>query len=133
MNVQERDELLRLLRSLEQTRVPVKDLAAENLIRDACARQPDALYLLVQRVLVLQSALAAAQSRIAQPQGVTPPEPAPRPWTQGLLAQGAAVAAGAAAGVMAASAAASLLGDAGRTLADGTGDWLDSIDPSEWV
>jgi len=129
MDVRERDELLRLLRSLEQTRVAVKDFAAETLILDACARQPDALYLLVQRVLALQSALAATRVQRSQSPPGPPVDHAPasptgdtvgtgRPWTQGVLAQAAVVAAGAAAGVLAGTAAASL---------------LDEIDPSDWL
>jgi hypothetical protein len=131
MDVQERDELLRLLRSLEQTRVPVKDFVAETLILEACARQPDALYLLVQRVMALQAALAAARAQHAQrgpdpaaghssslPSGDTGTANTSRPWTQGVLAQAAVVAAGAAAGVLAGTAAASL---------------LDDLDPSDWL
>lgn len=110
MNVQERDELLRLLRSLEQTRVPVKDFAAETLILDACARQPDALYLLVQRVLALQAALAASRSLPASG----------RPAQTAVVAAG--VAAGAAAGVVAGVVAGSV-----------AASWLEDLDPSDWL
>lgn len=66
MNRSERDELLRFLQPLMRTRATDKDFAAETLIVDACARQPDALYLLVQRAMALQSALGAAQARLAE-------------------------------------------------------------------
>lgn len=66
MNQQERDELLRFLQPLLRSRAADKDFVAETLILEQCARQPDALYLLVQRAMALQSALEAAQSRLAQ-------------------------------------------------------------------
>jgi len=69
MNQRERDDLLQFLQPLLRTRATDKDFAAEILILDQCARQPDALYLLVQRAMTLESALEAAQARIAEQQG----------------------------------------------------------------
>lgn len=62
----ERDALLKFLEPLLRIRATDKDVTAETLILEHCARQPDALYLLVQRAMALQSALEAAQSRLAQ-------------------------------------------------------------------
>ena len=141
MDVHERDELMRMLRSLVQVRLTEKDFVAESLILEASARQPDALYLLAQRVMALQSALGAAHARIAElgaaqaaggarPAAV-PAVPAPEgAWQRGLLAQGAAVALGAAVGVVAGAAGAAALGDA---VADGASSLLDGLDPSDWV
>ena len=122
MNRHERDDLLKFLQPLLRTRATDKDFAAETLILEQCARQPDALYLLVQRAMALESALKAAQARIAEQQGalavhpVTPDaggdaslvraEPGDRSggWGRGLLAQagaiGTAVALGATVGVV---------------------------------
>lgn len=69
MNQRERDDLLQFLQPLLRTRVTDKDFAAEILILEQCARQPDALYLLVQRAITLGSALDVAQARIAEQQG----------------------------------------------------------------
>ena len=69
MNQRERDDLLQFLQPLLRTRVTDKDFAAEILILEQCARQPDALYLLVQRAITLGSALEVAQARIAEQQG----------------------------------------------------------------
>ncbi len=142
MNVQERDALMQMLQSLVQVRLNEKDFVAESLILEASARQPDALYLLAQRVMALQSALAAAQARIAQ-LGAVPPgggdgaapalHAAPADegsWQRGLVAQGAAVALGAAVGVMAGAAGAAALGDA---IADGASGLFDGLAPSDWV
>ncbi len=122
MNQRERDDLLQFLQPLLRTRVTDKDFAAEILILEQCARQPDALYLLVQRAMTLESALEAAQARIAEQQGVlaahTVTQDATRDttlaragtddrsgaWGRGLLAQassiGSAAALGATVGVV---------------------------------
>lgn len=137
MNVQERDALMRMLQSLGQVRLTEKDLVAESLILEAASRQPDALYLLAQRVMVLQAALAAAQARVgelgaAQATGAAGPAASVSEgaWRRGLVAQGAAVAVGAAVGVMAGAAGAAVLGDA---LADGASDLFDGLAPSDWL
>ena len=66
MNLQEREQLTGFLQQLAQTQAGQKDAEAEMLIRDACSRQPDAAYLLVQRALLLEHAVQAAQTKIGQ-------------------------------------------------------------------
>lgn len=51
MNTQERQQLTSLLQRLCDVQVQQKDLEAESLVREACARQPDVAYLLAQRAL----------------------------------------------------------------------------------
>ena len=65
MNTQERDQLTSFLQQLGQARAAAKDLEAQTLIDNAVARQPDAAYLLVQRSLLQDNALQAAQGQIA--------------------------------------------------------------------
>jgi len=145
MDARERDELMQMLQSLAQVRLRDKDFVAESLILEACARQPDALYLLAQRVMALQAALAATQARIAQQGAVQASDPAlalppaaEGAWRRGLVAQGATLAVGAAAGAMAGAAVAMMVGAAGATtwgdsIADGASDLLDGLTPSDWV
>lgn len=139
MNRQERDDLLQFLQPLLRTRATDKDFAAETLILEQCARQPDALYLLVQRAMALESALRAAQARIAEQQGalaaqavkpdavgdVTPARAEPGDcsgaWGRGLLAQAGAVGTAVALGVTAGAVTGGLLLDA---VDDGLGDDL---------
>ena len=64
MNSQERDQLVQFLTQLNEVKTPAKDVDAENLIREAVARQPDAAYLLVQRALLLEQALNNAKAQI---------------------------------------------------------------------
>ena len=66
MDAQEREKLTRFLQQLALAQVGAKDGEAEQLIQAACKRQPDALYLLVQRSLLLEQALENAQAEIAQ-------------------------------------------------------------------
>jgi hypothetical protein len=80
----ERDQLIPFLRKLVQTRNNPFDDAASTLIRTALAKQPHANYLLVQRALTLEVALAAAQSRINQLEGKAPTEEAAPPATDFL-------------------------------------------------
>nr|WP_315430867.1 DUF2076 domain-containing protein [uncultured Albidiferax sp.] len=65
MNTQERDQLNTFLQQLGQARAAVKDSEAQTLIDNALARQPDAAYLLVQRCLLQDGALQAAQAQIS--------------------------------------------------------------------
>ena len=65
MNPQEQQLLNTFLAELGQVKGVVKDPAADALIRQTAAAQPDALYLLVQRCLLQDQALTAAQARIA--------------------------------------------------------------------
>lgn len=69
MNPQEREQLIQFLRQLAQVPPVQKDSEADALIREACAKQPDAPYLLVQRALLMEQALQQAQSQISRLQG----------------------------------------------------------------
>ncbi len=64
MNPQERQELSLFLQQLAGAQVAQKDAEADALIREACERQPNAAYLLVQRTMILEQALRSAQDRI---------------------------------------------------------------------
>lgn len=66
MNTQERAQLEGFLDQLVSARPGNKDGEAETLIREAAQRQPDALYLLVQRALIQAQALQSAQDEIAR-------------------------------------------------------------------
>lgn len=66
MSPQETLVLESFLNQLVQAKAGVKDPQAEAMIAEALARQPDAAYLLVQRALLLDQALAAAKAQIAQ-------------------------------------------------------------------
>lgn len=66
MNSQERAQLSQFLQQLTQAQAGPKDAEAEALISEACARQPDAAYLLVQRALLLGQAVQAAQAQVEQ-------------------------------------------------------------------
>lgn len=65
MTPQESQSLQKLLSQLVHVREVVKDADAERLIAQAASQQPDAVYLLVQRTMILEQALGAAQERIA--------------------------------------------------------------------
>lgn len=60
MTNEERTDLTRFLQMLTQARAGAKDGEAEAMIAEACSRQRDAEYLLVQRVLQLEHALKEA-------------------------------------------------------------------------
>lgn len=64
MNTQEHDQLNQLLKQLGEVKLTTKDAEAEVMIREGVARQPDAAYLLVQRVLLLEQAVTGAKARI---------------------------------------------------------------------
>jgi hypothetical protein len=66
MNLQERDQLSLFLQQLTQVQASQKDAEADTLIREACARQPDAGYLLVQRAMQLEHALQTIKVQCAQ-------------------------------------------------------------------
>jgi uncharacterized protein len=66
MNPQEYEVLRRLLAQLVQIRGVTKDPEAEALIQEAVAQQPDATYLLTERVLLLGAALDRARARAAE-------------------------------------------------------------------
>jgi hypothetical protein len=61
MTLQERELLERFLQQMAAARPEQKDGEAEALIKEAVARQPDAVYLLVQRAIQLEQALQATQ------------------------------------------------------------------------
>jgi uncharacterized protein len=65
MTPDERTLISTLFDRLNQVAAQPKDAAAEELIRSKVSEQQSAPYLLVQSTLVMQQALAAAQSRIA--------------------------------------------------------------------
>ena len=66
MTPEERVQLVRFLQLLEQAKAGPKDETAEAMIRDALTRQPDAAYLLVQRVLQLELAQQASHEELAR-------------------------------------------------------------------
>jgi hypothetical protein len=63
MTADERDALQIFLRQVLQRSDVAKDPVAHNLIQQACAHHPDALYLLVQKALGSHLALQAALAR----------------------------------------------------------------------
>ena len=66
MTLEERDQLQVFLRQLVVARASPKDVAAETLIKQACAQQSDALYLLVQRAMGSDLALQVAMAKNAE-------------------------------------------------------------------
>jgi hypothetical protein len=66
MNPQERELLTSFLQQMTQAQAGQKDTEADRLIGAACARQPDAAYLLVQRAIQLEHALQATQSQVTK-------------------------------------------------------------------
>lgn len=66
MNIQEREQLTRFLQQLIAAQGGPKDAEADALIRDAGNRQPDALYLLTQRAMLLDQALQNAQGEVSR-------------------------------------------------------------------
>ena len=66
MNLQEREQLNLFLQQFVQVQAGQKDAEADALIREACARQPDAGYLLVQRAMQLEHALQATKAQCTQ-------------------------------------------------------------------
>lgn len=65
MTPQDTQALDNFLTQLTQARLQAKDPQAAAMIADAVARQPDAAYLLVQRAMLLDHALADARAQIA--------------------------------------------------------------------
>lgn len=66
MNTEERRLLSDFLAKLNDVKGITKDVDAEDLIKESSAKQPDALYLLVQKALVQEQALNGAKARIEQ-------------------------------------------------------------------
>jgi hypothetical protein len=76
MTQQEKELLTRFLEQLKDAQAGSKDGEAETLIREACARQPDAGYLLVQRAIQLEQLLAASQAEVQKLQSERDAAPA---------------------------------------------------------
>ncbi|WIY00894.1 DUF2076 family protein [Amycolatopsis mongoliensis] len=72
MDNQDRELILGLANRLRQAQPVAKDPQVGELIADHIGAQPDALYLLVQAVLVQEDALRTAQARIAGLQAAPP-------------------------------------------------------------
>lgn len=68
MTLQEKELLTRFLEQLNTAKAGQKDAEAASLIRNACAKQPDAAYLLVQRTLQLEQLLQASQAQVQKMQ-----------------------------------------------------------------
>lgn len=66
MTPQEQEKLQQFLSQLKQAGGVQRDPEADAMINAAVSRQPDAAYLLVQRTLLQDQALEAAQARIAE-------------------------------------------------------------------
>jgi uncharacterized protein len=102
MTPQERDLITALLARLQQQSGKPRDPEADALIRQGTAQTPDALYLLVQTVLIQDMALHEAQNRIAEfertrsasSESETPPRFLPPRSSQGATAQGSVPSAG---------------------------------------
>ena len=69
MTAQERELLTTFLQQMTQAQAGQKDAEAEAMMREATAKQPDAVYLLVQRAMGLEYALQAAHAETAKIQG----------------------------------------------------------------
>lgn len=68
MTNQDITRLTLMLEQLVRVRGIEKDLQADGLIAQAVAQQPDAAYLLIQRVLLLENALDHAKEQVVQQQ-----------------------------------------------------------------
>jgi hypothetical protein len=66
MTPHEKELLQKFLNELNNTTVQQKDSDAYSLITEAAKKQPDALYLLVQRSMGLEMALQVAQKQMAE-------------------------------------------------------------------
>lgn len=70
MNSNEKVMLENFLEQLKNTKANLKDFDADKLIADSTRNNPDATYLLVQRVLGLELALQATQKQLTELQAV---------------------------------------------------------------
>lgn len=66
MTPQEQEMLQGLIQRVNQTQLQEKDFDAEQMLQQTLGRNPDALYILAQTVLVQQYALDQAQSQLDQ-------------------------------------------------------------------
>jgi hypothetical protein len=78
MTPEERNLVIELFDRLATLEDAQRDPEAERLIKDGLRQAPNALYALVQTVLVQDEALKRADARIRQLEGGTEPETAPR-------------------------------------------------------
>ena len=69
MTTQEQQMLQGLTERINNTQLPDKDSEAEQYLRDTLGRNPDALYILSQTVLVTQYALEQAQKQLTALEG----------------------------------------------------------------
>jgi hypothetical protein len=76
MTPQEEQMLNDLTDRVSQTRLTEKDPDAEQLLNQKLGRNPDALYILAQTVLVQKYALEQAQAQLRQQQQAQQPQPA---------------------------------------------------------
>src|ERR1700742_4802939 len=76
MTPEEEQMLNDLTDRVSQTRLTEKDPEAEQLLNQRLGRNPDALYILAQTVLVQKYALEQAQSQLQQLQQQQAPQPA---------------------------------------------------------
>src|SRR5215470_19473227 len=76
MTPQESSMLEDLVRKVQETQLTEKDPAAEQLLLEGLARDPDAIYKLAQTVLVQNLALNQARAQIQQLQQPQQPQPA---------------------------------------------------------
>ncbi len=83
MTPQEQQMLQGLTDRINQTALPAKDPEAENYLQDTLGRNPDALYILAQTILVQQYALDQANKRLAEARNDQAP-PAPQKHTSFL-------------------------------------------------
>ncbi|HTH53249.1 MAG TPA: DUF2076 family protein, partial [Edaphobacter sp.] len=66
MTPQEQEMLQGLIQRVNQTQLSEKDFDAEEMLQQTLGRNPDALYVLAQTVLVQQYALDQAQQQLDQ-------------------------------------------------------------------
>ena len=84
MTPQEQQMLQGLTERVNQTQLPDKDAEAEQYLQQALGRNPDAVYILAQTVLVQQYALDQAKQQLDQMRQQPPPPPAPAKHTSFL-------------------------------------------------
>ncbi len=66
MTPQEQEMIAGLIDRVEKTQLAEKDMDAEQMLQQGLGRNPDALYILAQTVLVQKYALEQAQAQLAQ-------------------------------------------------------------------
>ena len=66
MTPQEQEMIGDLIDRVQKTQLAEKDMDAEQMLQEGMGRNPDALYILAQTVLVQKYALEQAQGQLAQ-------------------------------------------------------------------